>query len=70
MRHRAHHEVRGVAGDVRRPLPLDLDLEPVAVELLDGELVVDAQREAEGVEAGPEVRAGGGNADGDPTTGA
>ena len=48
----------------------DLDLEAVGVELLHDEIVVDAQRQAEGVEAGTEVRARGGNADRDPATGA
>ncbi|BFM24089.1 hypothetical protein CHE218_11310 [Microbacterium sp. che218] len=70
MRHRAHDEVRRIARHLGDPFALDLDLEAVALELLDDEFVVDAQCEAEGVEAGPEVRAGGGDPDGDPTAGA
>jgi hypothetical protein len=48
--------VVGPLGDLLDPLPFDLDRQ-IAFGDLDLDLVVQGQREAEGVEAGPEVGA-------------
>ena len=57
----AHHEVGRVAGHLVRTLPADEDLQAVVIERGHHELVVDAEREAQRVEARTQVRAGRGN---------
>ena len=59
--HRPDDQVRLVAGHAVGARTLDLDEEPVGHDL-GLELVTQRQRQAEGVEAGPEVGRGGGDA--------
>jgi hypothetical protein len=65
VRDRPHDEVRRIARHGIRTLARHDHLEAVAGQGRDHELVVDAQRQAERVEARPEVRAGRRHSDGD-----
>ncbi|BDZ42950.1 hypothetical protein GCM10025865_22490 [Paraoerskovia sediminicola] len=62
---RTDHEVVGVGRHLTGALPLDLDADHGGRRRAHLDLVVDPEREAQSVEAGTQVRAGGGHTDPD-----